>query len=66
MSPGAVMLATQGPVRGGEWGGIPPQNFEVPPWFFKNYKFYMKHFGLIKLESSNLLDITLQFMVIEL
>ena len=31
------------------WGGI----------FFKNYKFYMTHFGLIKLKSSNLLDITI-------
>ena len=33
---------------GGRRGGI----------FFENYKFYMTHFGLIKLESSNLLDIT--------
>ena len=34
---------------GGEEGGN----------FFKIYKFYMTHFGLIKLESSNLLDITI-------
>ena len=34
-------------------------------FFFKNYKFYMTHFGLIKLESSNLLDITI-LMVIKL
>ena len=27
--------------------------------FFENYKFYMAYFGLIKLESSNLLDITI-------
>ena len=37
------------PKLGGRRGGI----------FFENYKFYMTHFGLIKLESSNLLDITI-------
>ena len=36
------------------WGGGGEGEF-----FFENYKFYMTHFGLIKLESSNLLDITI-------
>ena len=47
-------------------GGSPPDLAIFENWggggggiFFKNYKFYMTHFGLIKLESSNLLDITI-------
>ena len=45
-------------------GGSPPVLTIFENWgggggefFFENYKFYMAYFGLIKLESSNLLDI---------
>ena len=50
-------------------GEVPPDLTIFEKWgeggggggefFFENYEFYMTHFGLIKLESSNLLDITI-------
>ena len=50
-------FATRGEVPP-TFGNFPKLGGRRGGFFFENYKFYMPHFGLIKLESSNLLDIT--------